>query len=73
MKLPTRATLAPATALLLLLSSCNYLGPIGAVVGRAMPKYVDAQYKGLAGHTAVVMVWVERGRAALISSGVRTT
>jgi hypothetical protein len=64
MKSPTRrATLLIATASLFLLSlsSCNMISGVGAVVGRAVPHYTAARYKGLSGQTVVVMVWVERG------------
>jgi hypothetical protein len=64
MKSPTRrATLLTAIASLFLLSlsSCNMIAGVGSVVGRAVPHYIAAQYKGLAGQTVVVMVWVERG------------
>ena len=40
---------------------CNILGPVGAVVGRAVPRTIEASYKGLANQSVVVVVWADRG------------
>ena len=44
-----------------LLSGCNILGPVGAVMGNAFPPTVDASYKGLANQSAAIIVWADRG------------
>jgi hypothetical protein len=41
----------------LLIGGCG----VAAVVGKAIPKSEDAQYKGLANQKVAVMVWVDRG------------
>ena len=49
-----------ATALLLSVAGCSQLGAAGGVIAHAIPKHVDAAYKGLAGQQVVVMVWADR-------------
>jgi hypothetical protein len=41
------------------LNGCDTIGAIGGVVAYALPHYTDAAYKGLAGQTVVVMIWVD--------------
>lgn len=44
-------------AALALLAGCQVIG----VIGSAIPQTIDAQYRGLRGQKAAVMVWVDRG------------
>lgn len=60
-RIPRASFLPMLASLLLLLNGCNIFGPAGALVARAVPKHIAAQYKGLAGQTVAVMVWAERG------------
>jgi hypothetical protein len=45
---------------LLLNSGCDTIGGIGGVIAQAIPKNVDAAYKGLAHQDVIVMVWMDR-------------
>ena len=55
-----RLLTAVALALPLTVAGCDQLGAAGGVLAYAIPKSVDAAYKGLAGQQAVVMVWTDR-------------
>ena len=46
---------------LLGLAGCAQFGAAGSVLAHAIPKEVDAAYKGLAKQQVVVMVWADRG------------
>jgi hypothetical protein len=46
--------------LLLLNSGCEQGGAIAGVIAQAIPRHVDAAYKGMANQTVVVMVWMDR-------------
>jgi hypothetical protein len=46
---------------LLLNSGCDTIGGVGGLIAQAIPKNVDAAYKGLAHQTVIVMVWMDRG------------
>jgi hypothetical protein len=52
------------SAFLLPLASCDQIGGIGGVLAQAVPRHVDAAYKGLANQTVIVMVWMDRGMRA---------
>jgi hypothetical protein len=57
-----RLTMAAAGLLLLApLGGCDQLGALLGVGLQAIPKTVDAAYKGLAGQRVVVMVWADKG------------
>jgi hypothetical protein len=43
-----------------LTSGCDTIGGIGGVIAQAIPKNVDAAYKGLAHQDVIVMVWMDR-------------
>lgn len=40
---------------------CDTIGAMVGVVASAVPRHVDAAYKGLAGQPCVIVVWVDRG------------
>jgi hypothetical protein len=51
-----------APALLLpTLAGCAQIGAAGGLIAQAIPKNVDAAYKGLAGQQVIVMVWADPG------------
>ena len=50
-----------AAALLLSVAGCDQFGAAAGVIAQAIPKDVDAAYKGLAGQKVVVMVWADNG------------
>jgi hypothetical protein len=56
-----RFSLAPVLLALLPLAGCNILGPIGGVIGRAIPEKVAPEYAGLANQRVAIMVWAEPG------------
>jgi hypothetical protein len=58
---PTRLWPAAAALLLLSLAGCDQIGAGIGIVAQAIPKTVDAAYKGLAGQQVIVMVWADRG------------
>ena len=49
------------TAALLSMAGCAQFGAAAGLVAQAIPKDVDAAYKGLAGQQVIVMVWADRG------------
>ncbi len=59
MKLPLRLSL-PLLALLPL-SGCQYPAAALGIIAQAIPRHVDAAYKGLAGQQVIVMVWADPG------------
>src|ERR1700722_19577091 len=52
-----------AAGLLIALSAagCNIFGPVGGVIGQAVPEKVSAEYAGLAHQRIAIMVWAEPG------------
>ena len=50
-----------AAALLLSVAGCDQFGAAAGVIAQAIPRDVDAAYKGLAGQKVVVMVWADNG------------
>ena len=46
---------------LLPLAGCQYPAAALGIIAQAIPKHVDAAYKGLAGQPVVVMVWADQG------------
>jgi hypothetical protein len=49
---------------LLATNGCDTAGALMGVVAQAIPRHVDAAYKGMAGQTVIVMVWMDRGLKA---------
>ncbi len=56
-----RSTFCILTSALIFQSGCTTIGAVGGLVAQAVPREVDAAYKGLAGQTVIVMVWLDRG------------
>jgi hypothetical protein len=46
---------------LLLNTGCETVGAVGGLLARNIPRHIDAAYKGLAGQTVIVMVYIDRG------------
>ena len=56
-----RSRLPAAAALVLLpMAGCDQIGAGMGIIAQAIPKSVDAAYKGLAGQQVIVMVWADR-------------
>jgi hypothetical protein len=51
----------PVLLAILSLAGCNILGPIGGVIGQAIPEKVAPEYAGLANQRIAIMVWAEPG------------
>jgi hypothetical protein len=45
----------------LMSAGCNVLGPVGGLIGQAVPEKVSAEYAGLAHMKVAIMVWAESG------------
>ncbi len=61
MKLPLRLKTSLSALALLPLAGCQYPAAALGIIAQAIPKHVDAAYKGLAGQQVVVMVWADPG------------
>ncbi len=62
MNLTRRKMLSSSSLLVLLpLAGCAQFGAAAGLVAQAIPRNVDAAYKGLAGQQVVVMVWADPG------------
>lgn len=46
------------------LAGCAQAGALGGYIAQAIPRHIDAAYKGLAGHRVLVLVWMDRGMRA---------
>ena len=56
-----RWAIVPILAVAWSMHGCAQIGAIGGNILHAMPKQVDAVYKGLAHQPTVIVVWVDRG------------
>jgi len=56
-----RFGIAAGLLIFLTAAGCNILGPVGGVIGQAIPVMVAAEYSGLANQRVAIMVWAEPG------------
>jgi hypothetical protein len=56
-----RFAIAAGLLISLMVAGCNVLGPVGGVIGQAVPQMVAAEYAGLAHQRVAIMVWAEPG------------
>ncbi len=53
-------SIVPAAFGLLSISGCEQGGAVAGLIAQAIPRRIDAAYKGLANQNVIVMVWMDR-------------
>ncbi len=59
--IPGRFGFAVSLLVALATAGCNVLGPVGGIIGQAIPQKVAPEYAGLAHQRIAIMVWAEPG------------